>query len=332
MGKPNLFQIATKELSQDGFFTWLIQWADSTNEKYDQELSSTAKSFVKLLSNNTADILSVSTERQWNNIDILVEVNDDMVIAIEDKINSSEHSEQLERYKQIVKEHYKNKRTNLFFVYLKTGNESRATTDEIRKKGYVIIDRKAVLEILNSCNSKNDILIEFRDYLNTIELRSNSFIKYENIVSDGKAAEGFYLKLQELIPEWSSWGYVPNQTGGFLGFWYHWTSPGNYRLYIQIENAFDDGIKLVVKIGDWDQSIDTLYSVFSELQTTANQYGLNLIKPDRYRTGKTSTLAIVENAFLSKPDGTFDINQFHEILEKLEKILDTHTARTKAPA
>ncbi len=30
MSKPNLFQIATKELSQDGFFTWLIQWADST--------------------------------------------------------------------------------------------------------------------------------------------------------------------------------------------------------------------------------------------------------------------------------------------------------------
>ena len=26
--KPNLFEIATKELSQDGFLTWLIRYAD----------------------------------------------------------------------------------------------------------------------------------------------------------------------------------------------------------------------------------------------------------------------------------------------------------------
>ncbi len=26
--KPNLFKIATKELSQGAFFTWLLQWAD----------------------------------------------------------------------------------------------------------------------------------------------------------------------------------------------------------------------------------------------------------------------------------------------------------------
>jgi hypothetical protein len=27
MSKPNIFKISTKELSQDGFFTWLILWA-----------------------------------------------------------------------------------------------------------------------------------------------------------------------------------------------------------------------------------------------------------------------------------------------------------------
>lgn len=298
MNKPNLFQIATKELSQDGFFTWLIQWADSTNEKYDKELNITAKSFVKLLSNNTTDIVNVSAGRQWNNIDIWAEVNDDIFIAIEDKTNTSEHSEQLERYKQIAQEHYKNKRDNLFFVYLKTGNESISTINEVTKKGYTVIDRKAVLEILNSCKSKNDILSEFRDNLNLIESQTNSFIKLDNITSDWKATEGFYLKLQEMIlPEWSDWRYVANQMGGFLGFWYHWTSPGDYSLYIQIENAFDYGIKLIVKIGDWEQSVNTLYSVLAELQKIAEQYGMILIKPDRYRTGETSTLAIVENAF-----------------------------------
>lgn len=330
MNKPNLFQIATKELSQDGFFTWLIQWADSTNEKYDKELNITAKSFVKLLSNNTTDIVNVSAGRQWNNIDIWAEVNDDIFIAIEDKTNTSEHSEQLERYKQIAQEHYKNKRDNLFFVYLKTGNESISTINEVTKKGYTVIDRKAVLEILNSCKSKNDILSEFRDNLNLIESQTNSFIKLDNITSDWKATEGFYLKLQEMIlPEWSDWRYVANQMGGFLGFWYHWTSPGDYSLYIQIENAFDYGIKLIVKIGDWEQSVNTLYSVLAELQKIAEQYGMILIKPDRYRTGETSTLAIVENAFQTNPDGIFDVEIFFKTLKTLEKILDTHSTDKK---
>lgn len=332
MSKPNLFQIATKELSQDAFFTWLIQWADSTNEKYDKELNNTAKSFVKLLSNNTVDtvdIVNVSAGRQWNNIDIWAEVNDDIFIAIEDKTNTGEHSEQLERYKQIAQEHYKNKRDNLFFVFLKTGNESIATIKEVTKKGYTVIDRKAVLEILNSCNSKNDILREFRDNLNLIESQTNSFNKLENITSNWRAAEGFYLKLQEMIPEWSDWGYVANPMGGFLGFWYHWTSTNDYSLYILIENAFDYGIKLIVKIDDWEQSVDTLYSVLSELQIIAKQYGLNLIKPDRYRTGETSTVAIVENAFQTNSDGTFNIENFHKTLKILEKILDTHSTDKK---
>jgi hypothetical protein len=94
------------------------------------------------------------------------------------------------------------------------------------------------MEILNLCNSNNDILIEFRENLNTVEVQTNSFIKYENVVSDWKAAEGFYLKLQEsILYEWKHWEYVANQMGGFIGFWYHWTSPGDYDLYIQIENA-----------------------------------------------------------------------------------------------
>lgn len=33
MEKPNLFSIATKELSQDAFITWLLQWADDKYKK-----------------------------------------------------------------------------------------------------------------------------------------------------------------------------------------------------------------------------------------------------------------------------------------------------------
>ena len=330
MSKPNIFRIATKELSQDGFFTWLIQWADKSNKEYDKELHQTAIDFVNLLTNNLMQISDVSAGRQWKNIDIWVELNDDTFIAIEDKTITGEHSEQLERYKQIVTDHYKNKRNNLVFIYLKTGNESISTVDKIKEKGFTVIDRKAVLSVLNRSKSENNIFTEFRDNLNEIETRTNSFNKFENIVSDWKAAEGFFIKLQELIlPEWSDWRYVANQTGGFLGFWYCWTGCDNYCLHIQIENALDYGIKLVIKIDDWEPNIDTMYSALSKLHSDAKDIGLSIIKPDRFRAGETSTLAIVENAFPVNSDGNIEITEFTKTLKKLEDLLKKHSMDKK---
>lgn len=49
MAKPNIFRLATKELSQDGFFTWLLQWADNNHKQHDQNLNETAKDFGKVV-------------------------------------------------------------------------------------------------------------------------------------------------------------------------------------------------------------------------------------------------------------------------------------------
>jgi hypothetical protein len=87
--KPNIFKIATKELSQDGFFTWLLQWADSSNKIHNIELCSCAKEFVKKLIckqvSYNIEISKVKAGRQWDNIDIWAEVNDEILIIIEDK-------------------------------------------------------------------------------------------------------------------------------------------------------------------------------------------------------------------------------------------------------
>ena len=118
--KPNIFSLATKELSQDGFFTWLLQWADNDHSKHNQQLNETAKDFVRLLLGKSTDfqITKVKAGRQWNNIDIWAEINDEYFIGIEDKTNTGEHSEQLERYKEIASNHYKDKKHKLVFVYL----------------------------------------------------------------------------------------------------------------------------------------------------------------------------------------------------------------------
>lgn len=326
--KPNLFQIATKELSQDGFFTWLIQWADESNENYDSYLRSTAVSFLELMLENkhSVEIKKIIAYRQWNSIDILVEINGNTIIAIEDKTNTGEHSKQLERYKQLVINHYKDKMDALIFIYLKTGNESIATISKVIEKGYKVIDRKSILEVLNKSESTNDILVEFRDNLNSIEFQTNSCNTVEGVVSNWRAAEGFYLKLQEMIlPEWSDWRYVPNQMGGFLGFWYNWISTNDYDLWIQIENSFERGIKLVIKIGECKINLSRLYSVLSELKGICEDESIVIQKPNRYRSGGTSTLAEITNAFTIYKNQEFDIGKFRELLRKIENILEIHS-------
>ena len=325
--KPNLFNIATKELSQDGFFTWLIQWSDNTNNHHDQELNETAKDFVRLLIEQPSNyqINKVKAGRQWKNIDIWAEINDEYFITIEDKTNTREHSEQLERYKQIANEHYKNKKHKLIFVYLKSGNESSATLKEVIEKGYSIIDRKKILRILKKRQVQNAILNDFKEYLTAIENETNSYTKFENITSIWKAGEGFYQFLQERLEEWSDWRYVPNQTGGFLGFWYHWKGTEEIsEIYIQIENAFEYGIKLVIKISGWEPSTEKLYELLNEIKPIAEKNELSIEKPDRYRAGTTSTLAIIQNAFSVDNDGNLELEKFIKILKALEKTIDEY--------
>ena len=107
MAKPNIFRLATKELSQDAFFTWLLQWADKKHIQFDPQLNEIAQDFVRLLIGQSVDyqINKVEAGRQWNNIDIWAEINDEYFIGIEDKTNTGEHFEQLERYKKIAESH-----------------------------------------------------------------------------------------------------------------------------------------------------------------------------------------------------------------------------------
>lgn len=325
--KPNIFRLATKELSQDGFFTWLLQWADNEHNKQDQQLNETAKDFVRLLLGKGADYIidKVEAGRQWNNIDIWAEINDEYFIGIEDKTNTGEHSEQLERYKQIATDHYKDKNHKLVFIYLKTGNESSATLKKVVEKGYTTIDRKAILNVLNKRVVHNEIFNDFVEYLTAIENQTNSYTKFDNIISDWKAGEGFFIKLQELIPEWTDWRYVANQMGGFLGFWYHWQGTNEIgEIYIQIENAFEYGIKLVIKIADWEPSTERLYKLLNEIKPFAAKNGISIVKPDKYRAGATSTLAIIEDAFTVDNEGNLEIDKFLKTLKALEKTIDEY--------
>lgn len=331
--KPNIFKEATSELSQDGFFTWLIKWANDDCKKYNEELNETAKDFARLLLSKPDGykINKVDAVRQWNNIDIKAVVNDKFFIGIEDKTNTGEHSGQLERYRKVITDHCDNQYTPVL-IYLTTGNESLSKLNKIRNKGYTVIDRKAILQIFNNRPVANDIYNEFKDFLSDIENATNSFkkgnrIDISKITSSKRAAEGFYLKLQEHISKDSNWGYVSNPTGGFLGFWYHGGKAVEVgKIYVQIENSLERGIKLTIKISKYEQNIKNLRRVFKEIIPFSESNGLAIAKPDRFRVGEASTLAIIQNAFQVDEKGDFDFNGFLIILSRLEKTINDYLA------
>ena len=171
MKKPNIFEIATKELSQDAFITWLLKWADDSYKATDEDLHQCGKEFVSTLIKNqypnfSESINKVEAGRQWKKIDVWAKVNDKYLIIIEDKINSRDHSEQLKRYKEFAEEKWNgNNKEKPICIYLKTGNECKANLKKIKdKKEYYIFDRKDFINLLNKFGQiKNNIFVDFRE-------------------------------------------------------------------------------------------------------------------------------------------------------------------------
>ena len=81
-----------------------------------------------------ADLRTVDVRREWNNIDLLITARDPaLVVAIENKVESGEHSGQLARYKETVRRHFPTARP--LYVFL-TPDESKPSDDEWVPYGY----------------------------------------------------------------------------------------------------------------------------------------------------------------------------------------------------
>ncbi|MDR6803123.1 hypothetical protein J2Y45_000393 [Dyadobacter sp. BE34] len=336
---PNIFKLATKELSQDAFFAWLLQWADEKYGGINPDLNHTAQDFVRKLIGQpkTYAVMTVEVGRQWHNIDVWAEINGEYFISIEDKTNTGRHSNQLARYKELVESEFGGKPHKLIFIYLKTGNESLSSLDLIKsKEGYKIVDRRTVLEILDTRSVTNDIFNDFRSHLGRLQELTDSCSNFNAVKTNESAAQGFYLNLQELIPEHTDWNYVSNPTGGFWGFWYHWVEINSFKLYIQIENRIGVDIQVKVKIEGRAPSIDYLNRVCSKLSELGSKYGLLVIRPQKLRLGNTSTLAIAVNALQSTPDEELDMSRVLNNLQNLQLVLDdyalTDAAQTNTSA
>ena len=166
MNRPNLFQIASSELSQDAFFAWLIQWADSANMQDDSALCAVGQDFIRFILNKSGEsngipkidkvivrkqVVTAHNPRKRKDImDLWIEVNDRFLIVIEDKTGSVEHSAQLDRYREVAEKYCAEKNMLSTLIYLKTQDETMSKINVVTEKGFCFIGRKDLLDFFST--------------------------------------------------------------------------------------------------------------------------------------------------------------------------------------
>lgn len=328
MKRPNLFEIATEELAQDTFLTWLLRWAAPEYAESDRELHECGVAFVKLLLGKEGDagfrVEKIEVQREKKHIDVRADVNDQYTIIIEDKVNANEHSGQLERYRELAAKQCGSER-ELRCVYLKTGSVPQNALRQVEGKGYAVVDRRKLLDFLGKHAVKNVIYADFADRLRRIEESEESW----RTLPIGKWFKeswiGFYQWLEEMMYV-ESWGDVSNPSGGFVGLWWHFLKWRGCNVYWQIEQG-----NLCLKLGEVYENQGALRDEWMGIVFRhAQESGHAEIERPRRRPGVYMTTAIVpRQTWLGADEELIDTEAVVERLRKYEAFLDECVAKAE---
>jgi len=294
MSRPNLFSIATKELSQDAFLTWLIQWASPDCREFDAGLAAVATEFVKhligLQGEAPAELTKVTAGRQWKGIDVWAEINSTHLVVIEDKVGTGEHSGQLERYRRTGEEWCVEHSCTLVCVYIKTQSDSGPNLRRVVEQGYAVLDRRNLLQLLDSHEVESDIYNDFRDRLREIELGESQFTEKPVGTWNENDWKGLYRAL-ETVGVVEKWELVNNPRGGFWNALLNWHEAEDAYPFMQIEQG-----NLCFKIGEIYEDHSGIRSRYHETLLTKGGAELGLEKPARFGSGAYMTVALIPRA------------------------------------
>ena len=236
MTSPNLFDYATKELSQDAVICWLIAWAgaETKGSPAKEGLRRCGRAFVDALFSKwqdwdtveLGDLVRTEVLRQEHNIDVLARVDCRHVLLIEDKTDTGAHDDQLARYCSLVVEgktcFEEVAEENLYPIYCRTGNHSLKDRQHAEYQRYAVFDRIDFLSVLETYRGANEILLDFRRHLKRWQWETDSFRRWTR---DGKRKsrgwEGFYRCIEEscLVDCDDDWGPITTRVGGYVGLW-----------------------------------------------------------------------------------------------------------------
>lgn len=169
----NLFNFATKELSQDAFLRWLFEsWED---KDLTPVVSALLKKFCGL--SDDENIKKIETWAQWRKIDITVYIDTNkrnLALFIEDKSFSGEH-DQLLKYNSAIKTI---KDREIFKIFYKTSLLNEKDTTAAKNTDWTTYDINEICELFYPfTETKNVILLQYINYISAISAATKSIDK-----------------------------------------------------------------------------------------------------------------------------------------------------------
>lgn len=318
MNRPNLFNWATSELSQDAFICWLLSWSNHPDNEHLYQISN--QLIETLTGGELKSIKNVKILKQRYNIDIVCIINEEYAILIEDKTNTKNHSNQLENYLKRLAEDYPIEKT--YPIYFKTGDQSNY--NNVQENGYKSFLRADFLRILDlgvSIGITNPIFLDFHSYLTNIE---HSIQSYKTLpVNDwhGDSWKGFYIELQKQLGQ-GDWDYVPQRNGGFMGFWWSWKKHNydefEYLAYLQLEQT-KFCFKVTCEKTNKSREIRDFYR--SKLYPKAHQRGIDIYQNGRIGTWMT-VAALKQQYIKTDNNGFLNMNETTLLLKSIQNMVN----------
>ena len=176
--KLNIFdvlKISDVEIRHSNFLAWLFDPVENHglsdyfikgffNILVEQGLIEENHLSLKLLMMNYNNFI---VRREWNNIDLLlISETEKVVVAIENKVKAKEHGEQLNKYKKIVDEEFKD--YERFYIFLTVEGNSASDSDNWKSISYVDI-YKLICRLLEDVNLPNDSTVFIKHYKTILE-------------------------------------------------------------------------------------------------------------------------------------------------------------------
>lgn len=258
-----LFDWATRELSQDAFFCWLLSFLSSAEASAERNVA--ARLIAALTEDEGFAKGAVTVHKQWANIDVLVGVNEKaedksqrQFLVIEDKVGAQLYND-LSKYRQAVCAGFEVPPEQVKCAVIKT--EDDGLLDEVlngmKSEGRPRkMLRKELLSILDDSSVTSGHLREFVDRLKEIDAAYDTWrtVPYKEWKADSdltwNAWRGLYSALLEAHCGFTKWFYVNNPSQPFNAMLHDDWSPvydGKYSIYPQTDSS---RAELHLKVGE----------------------------------------------------------------------------------
>jgi hypothetical protein len=237
----NIFSFATSELSQDAFLAYLISASKkgSSQPIQDYKISQVfLKAFLSTngkveitdirLQEDAKYIDSITGDKIKGRIDLVIEGiygKKPFILVIEDKTQTSQHDDQLERYRNYVNIKYTNYKKH--FIYFKSDVEGEI--EYVNSANYKVFTIKEIVDLIILSEMDKSTNTIFKEWRVSILNRYTYLNRYENIpVKDWMAPEnkgiwkGFFYYIQNKYPQFRLHsGYFDLHGNNHWGLWLH---------------------------------------------------------------------------------------------------------------